>query len=551
VQLARHALAGGLAQQAFGYRVAAGDQAMEVFAAKDAIEHYERARSLLAQEEGRTAAGQPTERSIPELEHLYTQLGRAYELTNELGKARAAYETMLALAREVGEARLEVGALNYLAFLALPHQEPDVPRAKTLLEEARQVAQQAGLEEALIEPECTLADLMTYWAGEFEPSVRLAQRALASARALVGRPDLVARALWTLARLELFRGRLEESATYASEGAALSRELAERPRWRTLLPSMGFAAMGLVASWRAGAKVMEIQCLRILAYDRILQGRLQEGIKIARDVLSISRELPERAGAMGSWPLGIGLVEIGEYEEGLELCRRGTEMARKLPNVFLLWHNLDHLGRAYEALVELEEARRVHKEALELGGQVGPHYETWSSASLCAVAVLSENWDEAYAHAKRAHQDRISLNVREGIYLHHEVEALLRGEDEGLAREEALRFAQPAQTNERVRIAYLRSLASLSEWEGNTQGAVDHLREAEALAEKIGLPGELWQIQSKIGELHDRRRETEEARAVFSRAAQTLRMLAGKIRDEELRERFLSAPQVCRVLGRD
>src|SRR5215207_3907450 len=42
-QLARHALAGGLAQPAFGHSVAAGDQAMEVFAAKDAIEHYERA----------------------------------------------------------------------------------------------------------------------------------------------------------------------------------------------------------------------------------------------------------------------------------------------------------------------------------------------------------------------------------------------------------------------------------------------------------------------------------------------------------------------------
>src|SRR5829696_8972378 len=50
-QLARHALAGGLAQPAFGYCVAAGDQAMEVFAVQDAVEHYERARSLLAQEE--------------------------------------------------------------------------------------------------------------------------------------------------------------------------------------------------------------------------------------------------------------------------------------------------------------------------------------------------------------------------------------------------------------------------------------------------------------------------------------------------------------------
>src|ERR687890_2707961 len=42
-ELARHALAGGRAGPAFTYSVAAGDQAMEVFATQEAIHHYERA----------------------------------------------------------------------------------------------------------------------------------------------------------------------------------------------------------------------------------------------------------------------------------------------------------------------------------------------------------------------------------------------------------------------------------------------------------------------------------------------------------------------------
>jgi tetratricopeptide (TPR) repeat protein len=347
----------------------------------------------------------------------------------------------------------------------------------------------------------------------------------------------------------VFRGRLEESTAYAEEGAAVSRELAQRPPPRTLLPSVGPAATGLLASWRAGTKAMEIRCLSIVAYDRILQGCLREGIKIGREVLNISRELHERAEAMGSWALGLGLVEIGEYEEGLELCRRGIEMARKLPNVFLLWRNLDHLGRAYEALLELEEARRVYEEALELRGPLGPQYEVYSSIRMCAVAALSEDWEEAYAYALRAHQGRTYFDLLGGLYLYHEVEALVRGGDERLAREEVHRFAQRAQTNERYRVAYLRSLAILSEWEGDTQRAIDHLHEAHTLAEKIGVPKELWQIQSRIGELYERRGEVEQARAAFSGAAQTLRMLAGKIGDQELREGFLSAPQVRRVLG--
>jgi tetratricopeptide (TPR) repeat protein len=217
----------------------------------------------------------------------------------------------------------------------------------------------------------------------------------------------------------------------------------------------------------------------------------------------------------------------------------------------LLWRNLDHLGRAYEALLDLEEARRVHEEALKLRGALGPQYEAFSSIRLCAVAALSEDWEEAYAHALKAREGRTSFDVLDGLYVYNEVEALLRGGDERIAREEVHRFAQRAEVNERERVAYLRSLAVLSEWEGDTKRAIDHLHQARALAEKIGLPGELWQIQARVGELHERRGEDGQACEAFSGAAQTLRMLAGKIEDQELREGFLSAPRVRRVLRRN
>jgi DNA-binding SARP family transcriptional activator len=548
-ELARHALVGGLPKGAFAYSMAAADDAAEVFAVRDAIVHYERALHLLAEEVRTGDASQLVEPSMPDIEHLYIQLGRAYELTEEWEKAREAYETMLALGRELGEARLEVVALNNLAVLRFPYQEVDLAKAKALLEEARRVAEEAGLTEVLVETECNLADLMSFSVGDPEQSRPPAEKALASARALAERPDLIARTLWTLARVEMDAGRLEDSAAYAEESAALSRELAERPAPRTLLPSMLFAGRGLVVSWRVGTKAMEIRCLCIFAYDRIWQGRLREGLKIAHEAHGISRALPERAEAMGLWALGPGLVETGEYEEGLEFCRRGTEMARKLPNLFLLWHNLDNLGRTYEALLDLQEARRVYEEALQLRGPLGPRYEMFSSIKLCGVAALSENWEEAYAHALRAREVGTFFNRLDGVYLHHQVEALLRGGDERLAREKVRRFAERAEFNERNRISYLRSLAVLGGWEGNTQMAIAHLHEAQTLAEKIGLPGELWQIGARIGDLHERRGEAEQAREAFSIAAQTIRMLAGKMADEGLRERFLAAPQARRVLG--
>jgi hypothetical protein len=68
------------------------------------------------------------------------------------------------------------------------------------------------------------------------------------------------------------------------------------------------------------------------------------------------------------------------------------------------------------------------------------------------------------------------------------------------------------------------------------------------LAQEIGLQGELWQIWAAIGELYERRGEPEEARDAFSRAAGIVERLAGEIEDEALKEGFLSAPQLRRVL---
>ena len=539
-QLARHALLGGLSEEAFRYSVAAGDRAAEVFAVRDAIAHYERAQDVLMA--GRRP-GPNRFSSIPGVERFYAQLGRAYEMAEDQDKARKAYETILAVAREAGDTRLEVVALNHLAVF-LFHHEGNLRRVATLLEDASKVAEGAGLEEALAETECNLVDVTVLRTGELEDSRWLAEKALTSARTL-GRPDLVARALDALARQGMLAGRLEEAEAHAEEGARVSRQLADSPTPAGAeLPSMLTGVTGLSASWKAGARALEIQCLIFLAYIRMFRGWPQEGMALAREAQAISGGLPERMETMSLWALGLGLQEMGEYEEALVLASRGTERARRVGYTFLLAANLGRLGDAHVPLLALREARAAYEEAVALG-----HYTTFSDARLCVVAALSEDWEDAHAHARKTNEAGTFFNPLLSVHLHHGVEALLRGGDEKLAREEARSLVGRAQTNRRDRMSYLRSLAVLEVWEGDTKRAMDYLREAEALAEEIGLPGELWQIRARIGEIHERRGEADEAREVYSRAAQTLRTLAGKIKDKGLREGFLSAPRVRRVLG--
>jgi len=140
--LARHALAAKMPEAAFRHLLAAGDAAMAVLAAEDAIASYERARNLLV---GRPGA--PRERLSPSLvsglEHLYVNLGRAHELAGEWEEAEATYEDMLARAREVRDPRLECAAFNHLAVLATQRRS-DMARAEVLLRRALEAAEASG-----------------------------------------------------------------------------------------------------------------------------------------------------------------------------------------------------------------------------------------------------------------------------------------------------------------------------------------------------------------------------------------------------------------------
>jgi len=113
--LAYHALAAGLAEPAFRWSLAAGDEAMRVAAVRDASTFYEQARHLLA--EPLPSHDLKAMLSASEIEHLYIQLGRAYELNTEWEQARAVYTSLLAYARDACEPVMESTAQSRLAIL--------------------------------------------------------------------------------------------------------------------------------------------------------------------------------------------------------------------------------------------------------------------------------------------------------------------------------------------------------------------------------------------------------------------------------------------------
>jgi len=198
-----------------------------------------------------------------------------------------------------------------------------------------------------------------------------------------------------------------------------------------------------------------------------------------------------------------------------------------------------------EARSTLEEAEAV-AERLDHG-----RLRVVTLSQLCMNCSVVGEWEQAHTYAVQAMALRESIDramIPLDFSFQYETEALLRGGDERQARVEVQRLGERLGSNRRFRLPYLRSEALLSAWDGESEQAIGHLREAAGLAADLGLPGERWQIQAALGSLYEAVGEPVQARTAFDEAATIIGGLAEGITDETLRARFLAGPPIQQVV---
>ena len=525
VALAHHALGARRIDLAFRYRVAAGDEALQLFAVRDALDHYEQAQQLMAKQQA--LREQHTNPPIEEVHHLYASLGRAYELSNNHQQAHTVYESMLAFARVVQAPQMECAALNRLATL-VAWKSNDTDAAVALLQEALSVAEHSGDTAGVAETEWNLAQTQ-YYASKAQEALPHAERALALARA--GHlKELIARSLNVLAYTSELLSHWDEVIAHAEEARVL------------------FAALG--------NRAMEIDCLALLARAHLSVGHPQEGIWSAQTAYAISKEIDNTWGqAYSLMNLAHGLREIGAYAEALEAAQQGVMIAHTLNVAPMLIFSHFGLGLVQGTLFALDAARTTLLEAEAINAAIGsPQFTEIIATTFCFCYALGEQWTEAHAYAIQAamaRRDRVPYTWHFTAW--YETEALLRTGEIARVEEGVQRFAEYVGEgegeNRRYRIGYLRALAVLEAFRGETDQAIAHLQEAARLAEEIGLPGEHWQIQAALAELYLRRGDKSAAGEAFARAAGIVQALANALNDEHLQQTFLSAPMVVRVLA--
>jgi hypothetical protein len=208
-------------------------------------------------------------------------------------------------------------------------------------------------------------------------------------------------------------------------------------------------------------------------------------------------------------------------------------------------------------MLALDAAQAAHQEALAIS-ESRPYQPLlrMTAAELCTDCALAGDWDAAQRYARQSLAATHHSLLHGGLWHWSIIEALLYGGDAALAQAEVARFGQYYGHSRRYRIPYLRSLAVLDliplppADEKRVRSAIVHLEEALILAETMSLPGEQWPILAQLSEWYGALEAEAKAGAARLRAAEIIQTLAAKIGDEGLREGFLAAEPVQRVLSR-
>lgn len=453
-----HAIAAGL-PGARDYLALAGDEAIRVFAIRDAIAYYERAKSM-----GATG-------------DVLARLGRAHEVTGDMAGARAAYEAMLEEARRSGRLADECAALNLLATLIV-HQQKDLDRAGSLLEEARRIADAAGDTRILAETELNLG--IYSFLARWKPAAALDHvlRALDLAREL-GSDDLAARCLNMLLLAAPPIGRWNDAVHWAIE----CREIFSR----------------------LGNRAMEVDTLGQHSTALAQLGRIDEAERFAREAHSLAQSIDNPWGLVTSkFTLAMTLLAKGDDENALTLARESFALAGPRAVPVITYISAIVLATVLRNAGEFDEARRVLESTRDL-----PAFQPFTdqiTEDLAVTATCAGDWAEAAALLLPLLPGRNeAMNLYRGLERDLEIEALLRAGAGDAARDDLTTFSEHVAESPRFAIVVLRCRAVFEHWKGNPAAAAALLDEAGDRSRELGIPLELRRTEAVRARLLDSR----------------------------------------------
>lgn len=501
------------------YYTLAGNVAFRIHANMEAIAHFRRALEIAHRHD-----------AISEhFQYLYTQRGHILELEGEGEAALENYREMEHLADERQDCELKLAALMSLASLrSTPNPTFDPQQGADLLDQALTLAREMENRAA----ECRILwnkmVLQVFTGDDAHQAIAYGEQSLHLARAL----NLRKQAALTLNDLALaYRnsGQLAHSQHVLDEARGLIRELDHMPMLADNLSrySLGHFLMGsydeaITAAEEAnqisqfiGNMASQSASKAMVGQVYLEQGQPDRAIAIMTEAVYLGEQVGNLAVQIGTRAdLGWVYATLGAFDHALVLAELAYARSEEHNHIFLPWV-LAVLARIYLRIGDVERAEAAISEGYQSFKGRGemllpPVYMGLADAEL---SLAMHRYDEAIAAAERVltylHQYQIRPFAADALYL--KGRALLALED-GEAAHAALREAQTRTTSppsQRIR----------------------------------------WPVLFLLSYLETRRRNADTARTLRHQARQIVLSIADHTGDPELRESFLSLPEVLVVVG--
>jgi tetratricopeptide (TPR) repeat protein/transcriptional regulator with XRE-family HTH domain len=509
--LARHFMMAGDDAGAMAYFAVAGDVAAAAYANVEAIAHYQRAIEIAR----RSSVASST------ATHLYTRLGRVFELSSQFEDALAVYEELHDLARRRGDKTMALSATaaqSTIYITMTTHYDPE--RGQTLLEEALDLARSVNDRQAEVNILSKLTTLHLY-AGHTRQAIAYGEQALALAQEL----DLREVAAFTLNDLGLSYFSvydLQQAKVVLQQASVLWRDLGNRP--------------------------MLADCLSHTCTVYLYAGHFEEAIAFSQEAYEISQSASNLWGQAYSRNLvGNAFWELGKPDSAIEMMEESIRLAElanfPVPHVMTRANLAVVLGE----LGAVERGLPLAHAALEVAERLVPVFRFHALTSLAQLYLLQGDLSTAEMYLQRAKSDELGKPlIFYLLTLLFDVELALRSGDLDRAnhvldqvlhdlRHFGIRFFL-------AKALHLQAKTLLAQ--GQDEAARTVLQEARAEAASIGSRVALWPILMSLSELET---NPAVAEALRGEAHAIIESIAAHIPTPELRASYLALPHVGKV----
>ena len=306
-----------------------------------------------------------------------------------------------------------------------------------------------------------------------------------------------------------------------------------------------------------------------LGYVHRWLGRPQRSVEIGEGIIEFLRNSFSIMWlSMAISNQGTALAEIGRIEDGIAVLQDGVELAEKLGNYFRLGAFYNCLGycygeinqpkRAWDFNLKSEQIARKQEKEHPMGRRQFAEIAAQANVNLMENLFDQGKVDEAWARVK-SFGDEIKSEDYDMFrdqwlsrmdYLAAQI--LLRRNDIDNAEAIIRTNLEKTQKEHRKKRegGFLRLLGEVQIRRNESDNAIENFNEAIVMLKEVGNPRQLRQAHASLASAHDKLGRVDEAQNQWGEAAEVIRKTAKGLSDRELREGFLKAEPIHKILSK-